>query len=57
MSSVLALLIPISLFLGFFFVMMFLWAVKKGQYDDLETPAHRILKDDDKKVFDKKENT
>ena len=25
----------------------FLWAVKTGQFDDLEGPAHRILMDDD----------
>ena len=26
---------------------MFFWAVKSGQYEDLEGPAHRILFDDD----------
>jgi cbb3-type cytochrome oxidase maturation protein len=25
----------------------FLWAVRTGQFDDLEGPAHRILMDDD----------
>jgi cbb3-type cytochrome oxidase maturation protein len=25
----------------------FIWAVKSGQFDDLEGPAHRILMDDD----------
>jgi nitrogen fixation-related uncharacterized protein len=25
----------------------FIWAVKTGQFDDLEGPAHRILMDDD----------
>ncbi|MGD8812002.1 MAG: cbb3-type cytochrome oxidase assembly protein CcoS [Thioalkalispiraceae bacterium] len=25
----------------------FLWAVRSGQFDDLEGPAHRILMDDD----------
>jgi len=28
-------------------VVLFSWAVKNGQYDDLEGPAHRILYDDD----------
>ncbi len=26
---------------------IFLWAIKSGQYEDLEGPAHRILMDDD----------
>jgi cbb3-type cytochrome oxidase maturation protein len=25
----------------------FAWAARKGQFDDLETPAHRMLIDDD----------
>lgn len=25
----------------------FVWAVKSGQFDDMEGPAHRILMDDD----------
>jgi len=25
----------------------FIWSVKKGQYDDLDSPAHKILFDDD----------
>jgi nitrogen fixation-related uncharacterized protein len=28
-------------------VWAFIWAVKTGQFDDLEGPAHRILMDDD----------
>jgi cbb3-type cytochrome oxidase maturation protein len=31
------------------FVLGFIWASKKGQYDDLETPAHRILLGDEEK--------
>ncbi|KZY38278.1 cytochrome oxidase, partial [Oleiphilus sp. HI0043] len=27
------------------------WAVKNGQYDDLEGPAHSILYDDDKDMI------
>jgi cbb3-type cytochrome oxidase maturation protein len=26
---------------------LFFWASKKGQFDDLDSPAHRILFDDD----------
>jgi len=28
-------------------LLLFSWAVKNGQYDDLDGPAHRILYDDD----------
>ena len=27
--------------------MLFLWAVKSGQYDDVEGPKYRMLDDDD----------
>ena len=45
--EVLYLLIPISLLLVGLIVWIFLWAIRSGQYDDLEGPAHRILMDDD----------
>lgn len=41
--NALTLMIPIALILGGGFVAAFLWATKKGQYDDLETPALKIL--------------
>ncbi len=41
--SVLALLVPVALLLGLIFVGFFAWAVSEGQYDDVETPAHRLL--------------
>jgi cbb3-type cytochrome oxidase maturation protein len=34
---------PLALLLGGIFVASFFWVVKGGQYDDLETPAHRML--------------
>mgnify|MGYP003152505706 CR=1 FL=1 len=40
-------LIPLSLILLAVAVMIFRWAVRNGQYDDLDGPAHRILFDDD----------
>lgn len=49
--SVLILMIPIALLLGFGFVSAFLYSVKTGQFDDLETPAHRIL--DDEKRYER----
>lgn len=39
-------ILPICLFLGGGFLLAFFWATKSGQYDDLVTPAHRILLDD-----------
>ena len=41
------LLIPISLLLLGLIVWILLWAVRSGQYDDLEGPAHQILWDDE----------
>jgi len=40
-------LIPGMIVLGLVGVLVFFWAVKNGQYDDMEGPAHRILDDDD----------
>jgi len=40
-------LIPGMILLGLVGVLVFFWAVKNGQYDDMEGPAHRILDDDD----------
>jgi len=40
-------LIPIALFLGLLGLGAFMWALKSGQFDDLDGAAHRILFDDD----------
>ena len=40
-------LIPGMILLGLVGVLIFFWAVKSGQYEDMEGPAHRILNDDD----------
>ncbi len=45
--EILFLLIPISLVLIGFIIWAFLWAIKSGQFDDLEGPAHEILMDND----------
>jgi cbb3-type cytochrome oxidase maturation protein len=42
------LLIPLSVLLLGVIVWVLLWAVRSGQFDDLEGPAHRILMDDDR---------
>lgn len=45
--DVLLYLIPAALGLGLIGLVGFLWAVKSGQYDDLDGAAHRILFEDD----------
>ncbi len=45
--EVLYFLIPLSLIFVAIAVGFFFWAVKSGQYEDMEGPAHRILFDDD----------
>lgn len=43
----LLLLIPLAVMLGFLGLAAFLWALRGGQFDDLEGAAQRILNDDD----------
>ena len=45
--EVLPLLIAIALVLVVIMIAAFFWAVKSGQFDDLEGPAHQILMDDE----------
>ncbi|PZO65350.1 MAG: cbb3-type cytochrome oxidase assembly protein CcoS [Pseudoxanthomonas suwonensis] len=45
MNSLL-LLIPISLVLLGIAIGLFVWAVRRGQFDDLDTPALDILRED-----------
>jgi cbb3-type cytochrome oxidase maturation protein len=40
------LLIPLSLVLVVLAIAAFFWAVHAGQFDDLDTPAYRMLMDD-----------
>lgn len=44
-------LVPLMLVLVALGILLFSWAVKNGQYDDLDGPAHRILYDDDKDMI------
>ena len=43
----LTLLIPLSILLVFAAGAVFWWALHRGQFEDLEGPAHRVLRDDD----------
>ena len=47
--NILFVLIPLGLVILGFAVWAFFWAVGSGQFDDLDTPATRILLDDDDK--------
>lgn len=44
--SALLILIPVALFLGLLGLAAFLWAMRSGQFDDLEGAASRILYDE-----------
>ncbi|PIE43345.1 MAG: cbb3-type cytochrome oxidase assembly protein CcoS [Gammaproteobacteria bacterium] len=44
-------LIPLSIVLLTVAIYILSWAVKSGQYDDLEGPAHKILYDDDEDMI------
>ena len=45
--EILPLLIGISVVVAVAIAGIFVWAVRSGQFDDLDTPAVRILADDD----------
>ena len=47
--NVLYILIPLALLLLAGAVWAFFWAVSSGQFDDLDTPAMRVVLDDDTK--------
>ncbi len=44
--DILAILIPASLFLGFIGLAAFFWSLKRGQYEDPDGDAARILRSD-----------
>jgi cbb3-type cytochrome oxidase maturation protein len=50
LKSILILII-LSFFLGTAAWLFFIWAVKKGFFDDVEGPKYRMLEDDDKADF------
>jgi len=45
--SILLMLIPLGLLLVGVAAWAFAWAVRRGQFDDLDTPALDILRDDE----------
>ena len=45
--DILFLLIPVSIIILIVAIWAFIWAVKSGQFEDMEGPAYRIIMDDD----------
>jgi len=45
--NILIYLIPIALFLGLLGLVAFLWALRTGQFEDLDGAAERAIFDDD----------
>lgn len=44
--SVIYIVLPLALFVILIAVLAYVWAAKRGQFDDLTTPAIRVLHDD-----------
>ncbi len=51
--EILYLLIPLGLLILGIAIGAFIWAVKSGQFEDMQGPAHRILMDDDDPLIPK----
>lgn len=45
--SVLFIVLPVAVVLAGGFVAGFIWAVRRGQFDDLDTPPLRVAHDED----------
>lgn len=48
--GIIVLLIGISISIAVVFLVIFLWSLKSGQYDDTYTPSVRMLFEDKKKT-------
>jgi cbb3-type cytochrome oxidase maturation protein len=45
--DIIYILIPLSILLIGIAISVLFWAIKSGQFDDMDSPAHKILFDDD----------
>ena len=54
LNSIITLII-LSIFLGAAAWLIFIWAVKKGEFDDIEGPKYRMLEDDPEPVSEKED--
>ena len=57
MLKSLLVLITLSLFLGTAAWLFFIWAVRKGSFDDVEGPKYRMLEDDEANTVDQEDET
>ncbi|MBF0194648.1 MAG: cbb3-type cytochrome oxidase assembly protein CcoS, partial [Magnetococcales bacterium] len=48
-------LLPAALFLGLIGLGLMIWAVRSGQFEDMEGPSYRILFDDDQDMIPKQQ--
>ena len=55
--DIIYLLLPVALIIVTIIIVVFFWAVKSDQFEDLEGPAYRILMDDDSSDNKKTEST
>lgn len=54
--GIIFLLIAVSSVVAVFFLIAFIYSVKTGQFDDIDTPARRMLLDDFKPTDKKNDN-
>ncbi|MEO8619823.1 MAG: cbb3-type cytochrome oxidase assembly protein CcoS [bacterium] len=45
--SVIFIVLPLALLVVFIAVVAYVWSARSGQFDDLDTPAMRMLHDDE----------
>ena len=54
--EILFITLPLALILALIFIGVFIYSVKSGQYEDLETPSYKLLLDDEKKLTSKEQD-
>ena len=50
--SVVFIVFPLALLIAAIAVLAFIWATRSGQFDDMDTPAMRMLHDDERSTAD-----
>jgi cbb3-type cytochrome oxidase maturation protein len=50
--SVVFIVFPLALLIAAIAVLAFIWATRSGQFDDMDTPAMRMLHDDERSTVD-----
>ena len=53
--NVIFILIAVSLLVAIGFLLVFIWSIRNGQFDDEYTPSVRILFDDETNIIDKQD--